>query len=76
MSERKDPFRTLDDPDPRPAEIPVDGITAEQIQAGSPLVVARTLRDLGFWDLPAGRPSWLRRFIVWLLLGWKWKRIR
>ena len=53
----KDPFRTLDDPEPAPSR-----------PAPEPSV-----RALGYWRLPAKRPGRLRRFVVWVLLGWKWK---
>lgn len=74
MTERKDPFRTLDDPDPEPdprPEPPLFSVKSDQIQAVS---IGRNLGlcDGGYWVLPAKRPSWLRRLIVWLLLGWKW----
>jgi hypothetical protein len=59
---RKDPFRTLDDPDPVQ-------ITAEPIAAGS---ITGPRPWLGYWRAPAGRPGWLRRLIVWFLFGWRW----
>jgi hypothetical protein len=56
---RNDPFRTLDDPEPA-------GIPAGPIE---PAITAGTVTS---WRMPAERPGWLRRLIVWLLLGWKW----
>jgi hypothetical protein len=84
---RKDPFRTLDDDKPRlpagsvttselaagsveTAKIAAGAVTAGTIQANS----VRLYSGVGgWWDLPAGRPGRLRRLVVWLLLGWKWK---
>ena len=92
MRNRKDPFRTLDDPEPAPAageltaeaiaeaiaseKIAASGsITSDQIKA-SVLTSARVteVRSLGYWQMwPAGRPSRLRRALVRLVLGGKWR---
>lgn len=66
---RKDPFRTLDDPDPVRIEGLTAGLGAGTVATGS-ITVPRP--SLGYWRAPAGRPGWLRRLIVWLLLGWRW----
>jgi hypothetical protein len=77
----KDPFRTLDDPEPpavTSSALDPQSIKKSQIQAGSISSGAYYADGLraGIWrmKLPAGRPSWLRRLFVWLLLGWKWEQ--
>jgi hypothetical protein len=78
MSKRQDPFRTLDDPEPALADRPDCSVRADQISAGTLTAPAGSLVGItapaapGYWVLPALRPSWLRRFAVWVLLGWKW----
>jgi len=74
---RNDPFRTLDD-DAKPA--PAGSITAETIAAGAIAagsIKASGIRSaewmvLGALRIPLRRPGWLRRFIVRLVLGWRY----
>ena len=74
---RNDPFRTLDDPTPAAGELTAEAIAAA-IAAGAiaapdsiatPSPAAAVL--LG-WQAPLQRPGWLRRLVVWLVLGWRW----
>ena len=80
---RKDPFRTLDDPAPG---LPDGAIVANTIAAGavqetrlaagavSEAQIAAGMLPAGYWRVPDGRPGWVRRFLVWLVLGWKWTK--
>ena len=78
----KDPFRTLDD-EPTPAaapaapncgDAPADWLNA--VTTSSPVaVINASADDAGYWQIPNGRPGWLRRLIVRLVLGWKWRKI-
>jgi hypothetical protein len=76
----KDPFRTLDDPEPAVTSSALDpqSIKKSQIQAGSissGAYYADGLRaGVCRMELPAGRPNWWRRFWAWALLGWKWEQ--
>jgi hypothetical protein len=75
MRERKDPFRTLDDPEPAEtiAPAPCEGNTPSLSAAPAP-VLLQEAHSLGYWQMwPAGRPSRLRRLLVRLVLGWKWR---
>ena len=68
---RRDPFRTLDDPDPAPVrEAPAE--PAEQIVPESARVPQWLV--LGELRVPVKRPGWFRRLVVWLLLGWRWQK--
>jgi hypothetical protein len=70
---RKDPFRTLDDPEPTPAPEPAPAPTPAPDPQPEP-VFLQEAHSLGYWQMwPAGRPSWLRRLLVRFILGWKWR---
>lgn len=69
MTARNDPFRTLDDPEPEAAA----AIRTDPIQPGTIVVRGATGWEPGYWQLPAKRPNWCQRLVVWLLLGWTWK---
>lgn len=77
---RNDPFRTLDDPTPAAGELTAEAIAAAiaagtidagAIQAGT--IDAPQWLVLGGLRVPLQRPGWLRRLVVWLLLGWRWE---
>jgi hypothetical protein len=77
---RKDPFKTLDDPEPAAAPAaPCCGAPADTLGAG---VISTTVAvmnaggdNAGYWQIPSGRPGWLRRALVRLVLGWKWRKL-
>ena len=66
MNRLADPFRTLDDPEPAAAPLPAGPIAGEPRPAGAPQWLV-----LGHLRVPLARPNWARRFVVWLLLGWR-----
>jgi len=74
---RKDPFQTLDDPEPTPAitaeRIASGHIRADQITTVPAGVAGIYAAGAGYWDKPNGRPAWWRRLLVRLVLGWKWR---
>jgi hypothetical protein len=75
----KDPFRTLDDPEPPKLPDLTDfasmSVRADRITSGIIIADSVTgIRSAGYWVLPDKRPNWWRRFWAWALLGWKWKQ--
>ena len=84
---RKDPFKTLDDPEPKPAAAPEtapccgSGMPADAADFGALatganwVMAAQGPTDSGYWVIPSGRPGWLRRALVRLVLGWKWRKL-
>lgn len=65
---RRDPFRTLDDPEPEPKPVapePPPPATPEP----------EPDRPRGYWGLMIERPNLWRRFCAWLFLGIRWHRI-
>ena len=69
---RKDPFRTLDDPEPvqLTAASIADATAAGAIAADT--IIGPQWFQVGGLRIPLHRPGRLRRLIVWLLLGWRW----
>jgi len=88
---RKDPFRTLDDPAPRApllncGDVPAGYSMSEQMpddaadfgplaMGANRIMTAQGKADSGYWVIPSGRPGWLRRALVRLVLGWKWRKL-
>lgn len=66
---RKDPFRTLDDPAPVPP--PGHPLAPGPIEGEPAAVSVPQWLVLGHLRVPLKRPNWARRFVVWLLLGWR-----
>ncbi len=82
MSGPRDPFRTLDDPDPKPDPpmfVTAGQLNAEHIAAaGAPIMPAGLVAPewfvVGGLRIPLKRPAWWRRAIVRVVLGWKWDK--
>jgi len=66
----KDPFRTLDDPEPGKGPITeawIQSLSAREI-SGDRIVTPG-------WRQPPGRPNPWRRFWAWALLGVTWEKM-
>ena len=68
MNKRKDPFRTLDDPEPTQAPEPVPEPEPLPEPAGE---IAPG--PVGCWRSVVRRPGWVRRLVVRVVLGWIWE---
>jgi hypothetical protein len=62
---RKDPFRTLDDPEP--------ARTDEEIRQALIDATPPDLRPAGGYWRAGARPGWVRRLVVRVVLGWTWE---
>jgi hypothetical protein len=76
---RKDPFRTLDDPEPEPTpapcSVPAGAIAAGTVSGAFDIAAPQWLK-LGALRVPLRRPGWLRRLIVRLVLGWRYDDLK